>query len=120
LLPREDLIWRSVAASNLGFAYGIIGAGDLTKAQQAFSEAKKICEAAGNIYYSLFVGNCLGTAMLWRGRLDEAEDILRKSLKLAKDNGILQTGIVGSLHSTLGTVLCERSKFDEGIPLINT
>ena len=54
LLPQRDLIWRSVAASNLGFAYGIMGAGDLVKAQQAFSEAKKICEAAGNIYYQHF------------------------------------------------------------------
>ena len=118
LLPREDLIWRSVAASNLGFAYSIIGAGELAKAEQAFSEAKKICEAAGNIYYNLFAGNCLGTAMLWRGRLDEAEHILRQSLNLAKENSILRTGIVGSLHSTLGTVLCERSEFDQGIPLI--
>ena len=119
LLPQKDLIWRSVAASNLGFAYSIIGAGDLAKAQQAFSDAKKICEAAGNIYYNIFVGQCLATNMLWQGRLYEAEDILRKYLILAKDNGIFQTGTVGSLHSTLGTVLCERSEFDEGIQLIN-
>jgi len=119
LLPQKDLIWRSVAASNLGFAYSIIGAGDLAKAQRAFAEAKKICEAAGNIYYNIFAGNCLGTAMLWRCRLNEAEDMCRQSLNLAKENGISQTGTVGSLYSTLGTVLCERSEFDEGIRLIN-
>jgi LuxR family maltose regulon positive regulatory protein len=119
LLPQRDLIWRSVASANLGFAYSIIGAGDLAKAQRAFSEAKKICEAAGNIYYDIFVGNCLGTAMLWRGRLDEAEDMCRKSMNLANKHGIAQTGTVGSLHSTLGTVLCERSEFDKGIRRIN-
>jgi LuxR family maltose regulon positive regulatory protein len=119
LLPQRDLIWRSVAASNLGFAYSIIGAGDLAKAQQAFSEAKKICDAAGNIYYNIFTGNCLAAAMLWRCRLDEAEDMCRKSLNLANENGIHQTGTVGSLYSTLGTALCERNEFDEGIRLIN-
>jgi LuxR family maltose regulon positive regulatory protein len=119
LLPQKDLIWRSVAASNLGFAYSIIGAGDLPKAQRAFAEAKKICETAGNIYYNIFAGNCLGTAMLWRGRLNEAEDILRQSLRLANENGISRTGTVGSLYSTLGTVLCERNELDEGIRLIN-
>jgi LuxR family maltose regulon positive regulatory protein len=110
LLPQEDLIWRSVAASNLGFAYSIIGAGDLAKAQQAFTEAKRICEAAGNIYYNIFAG---------RSRLNEAEDMCRQSLRLANENGIFQSGTVGTLYSTLGTVLCERNEFDEGIRLIN-
>jgi LuxR family maltose regulon positive regulatory protein len=119
LLPQEDLTWRSVAASNLGFAYSIIGAGDMAKAQRAFTDAKKICEAAGNIYYEIFAGNCLAAAMLWRGRLDEAEDVCRQSLNLANENGIFQTGAVGSLHSTLGTALCERSEFDQGIRLIS-
>ncbi|MBW2409170.1 MAG: hypothetical protein JRF72_05190 [Deltaproteobacteria bacterium] len=119
LLPHEDLIWRSVAASNLGFAYSIIGAGDLPKAQRAFAEAKKICEAAGNIYYNIFTGNCLAAAMLWRGRLNEAEDMCRRSLIIAEDNGILQSGTVGSLYSTMGTALCERNELDEGIQLIH-
>ena len=119
LLPKRDLIWRSVAASNLGFAYTIMGAGDLVKAQQAFSEAQKICEAAGNIYYNIFTGSSLGTIMLWRGRLNEAKDICRQSLRLANENGIFQTGTVGSLYSTLGSISCERNEFDEGIRLIN-
>ena len=57
--------------------------------------------------------------MLWRGRLNEAEDMCRQSLNLAKENGIFQTGMVGTLYSTLGTVLCERNEFDEGIRLIH-
>jgi hypothetical protein len=57
--------------------------------------------------------------MLWRGKLDEAEDLCRQSLNLANENGIFQTGAVGSLHSTLGKALCERSEFDKGIRLIN-
>jgi LuxR family maltose regulon positive regulatory protein len=119
LLPQSDLIWRSVAASNLGVAYTLLGAGDLVKAQRAFSEAKKICEAAGNIYYTIFAGSCLGSCMLHRGRLNEAENICRQSLSLANENRIFQTGTVGNLYSTLGAIMCERNEFDEGIRLIN-
>jgi LuxR family maltose regulon positive regulatory protein len=118
LLPQKDLIWRSVVASNLGFAYTIMGSGDLVKAQQAYSDAKKICEAAGNIYYNIFAGGSLGTVLLWRGRLDEAIDICRQSLNLANESGIFQTGTVGGLYSAMGTIFCERNEFDEGIRLI--
>ena len=53
LLPQRDLMWRSVAATTLGFGYGWVGVGDLVKAQQAFSEAMKISKAAGNIYHTI-------------------------------------------------------------------
>ena len=40
-------------------------------------------------------------------------------LSLAIENGIEQTGIVGSLYANLGMILCEWNDFDEGIRLIN-
>jgi LuxR family maltose regulon positive regulatory protein len=102
----------------LGFAYGWAGAGDLVKAQQAFSEAMKISQAAGNIYYQIYAGACLGAAMTFRCKFKEATDICRQSLNLAIENGIEQTGIVGSLYGTLGMILCELNDLDEGIRLI--
>ena len=117
-LPQRDLIWRSVAATTLGFGYGWAGAGDLVKAQQAFSEAMKISEEAGNIYYNIFAGSCLGGVMLMRGKFREAKDICQHSLSLAIKNGIVQTGIVGSLYGNLGMILCEWANLDEGIGLI--
>jgi LuxR family maltose regulon positive regulatory protein len=116
LLPKRDLNWRSVAATMLGFGYG---SDKLVEAQQAFSEAMKISKAAGNVYYHIFAGSCLGSVMLKRGKFKEAKDFSRQLLSLAIENGIEQTGIVGSLYGNLGTILCEWNDLDEGIRLIN-
>ncbi len=78
----------------------------------------KISQAAGNLYYHIFAGSCLGSVMLVRGKLTEAKDICRQSLNLAIENGMEQTGITGSLYANLGMILCERNELDEGIQLI--
>jgi LuxR family maltose regulon positive regulatory protein len=116
LLPQRDLNWRSVAATMLGFGYG---SSRLVEQQQAFSEAMKISRKAGNIYYHIFAGSCLGSVMMKRGKLKEAKDFSRQLLNLAIENGIEQTGIAGSLYGNLGTILCEWNDFDEGLRLIN-
>ena len=118
-LPKKDLMWRSVAATTLGFGYGWSGAGDLAKAHQAFSEAKNICRAAGNIYYYIFAGSCLGAVMLMQAQFKEAKNINQKLLNIAIENGIEQTSIVGSLYGNLGMIFCEWNDLDEGIRLIN-
>jgi LuxR family maltose regulon positive regulatory protein len=116
LLPERDLNWRSVAATMLGMGYG---SDKLVEAQQAFSEAMKISKAAGNIYYHIFAGSCLGSVMAKRGKFKEAKDFSRQLLRLAIENGIEQTGIVGSVYGNLGFILCEWNDIDEGIRLIN-
>ena len=115
LLPVRDLNWRSVAATMLGFGYG---SDKLVEAQQAFSEAMKISQAAGNIYYHIFAGSCLGSVMAKRGKFKEARDFSRQLLSLAIEHGIEQTGIAGSLYANLGMILCEWNDFDEGIRLL--
>ena len=115
-LPKKDLNWRSVAATMLGFGHG---SDKLVEAQQAFIEAMKISEAAGNVYYHVFAGSCLGSVMCRRGKFKEAKDFSRQLLSLAIENGIEQTGIVGSLYGNLGTIFCEWNDFDEGLRLIN-
>jgi LuxR family maltose regulon positive regulatory protein len=119
LLPQRDLMWRSVAATTLGMGYGWAGAGDCVKAQQAFSEAMKTSQASGNIYYHIFAGSCLGSVMLMRAKFKEATNICQQLLSLAINNGIEQTGIVGSLYGNLGLILCEYNDVDEGIRLLN-
>jgi LuxR family maltose regulon positive regulatory protein len=79
----------------------------------------EISKAAGNIYYHIFAGSCLGSTMAHRGKLKEARDFCRQMLDLAIENGIEQTGIGGSLYGNLGMFLCEWGDFDEGIRLIN-
>jgi LuxR family maltose regulon positive regulatory protein len=115
LLPEKDLNWRSVAATLLGMGYG---PGRLVEQQDAFSEAMEISKAAGNIYYHIFAGSCLASAMVHRGRLKEARNFIGQMLDLAIENGIEQTGIGGSLYGNLGLILCEWNDFEKGIPLI--
>jgi len=119
LLPQRDLMWRSVAAWTLGMGYGWAGAGDCVKAQQAFSAAMKTSQEAGNIYYYIFAGSCLGSVMLMRAKFKEASNICQQMLSLAIKNGIEQTGIAGSLYGNLGMILCECNDVDEGIRLLN-
>jgi LuxR family maltose regulon positive regulatory protein len=116
LLPTRDLNWRSVAATTLGMGYG---PDKLVESQQAYLEAMEISKAAGNIYYHIFAGSCLGAVMRGRGQLKEARDFCQKLLNLAIDNGIEQTGIVGSVYANLGIIFCEWNDLDEGIRLIN-
>jgi LuxR family maltose regulon positive regulatory protein len=116
LLPEKDLNWRSVAATLLGMGYGT---GRLVEQQDAFGKAMEISKAAGNIYYHIFAGSCLASAMVQSGRLKEARDFIRQMLDLAIENGIEQTGIGGSLFGNLGLILCEWNEFEEGIRLIH-
>ena len=118
LLPQRDLMWRSVAATTMGFGYGWAGGGDCKKAQHAFSEAMQISRNAGNVYYEVFSGSCLGSILMMRAKMNEAKDICEQSLHLAKKNGIEQTGICGSLYGTLGMILCEWNNLEEGTRLI--
>ena len=116
LLPQSDVNWRSVAATTLGMGYG---SDKLVEAQQAFSEAMQISKAAGNVYYHIFAGSCLASVVFKRGKLKEAEDISRKLLQLAVENGIEQTGIAGSLYGNLGMIFSEWNDIDKGIRLLH-
>jgi LuxR family maltose regulon positive regulatory protein len=119
LLPQKDLMWRSVAATTLGIGYGWSGAGDLVKAQQAYSEAMKISQAAGNIFYNIFAGIGLMAVMQLRCQFKKARDICQHLLRLADENGLSETELTGSLYANLGMILCEWNDLDEGIRLIN-
>jgi LuxR family maltose regulon positive regulatory protein len=55
---------------------------------------------------------------MMRGKLKQAKDICEQMLNLANENGILQTGVVGGLYSSLGMILCEWNELGEGVRLI--
>jgi len=117
-LHEKDLMWRAVAATTLGFVHGWSGDGDLMSARYAFNEAKKVSEAAGNIYFFIFAASCLAGIDGLQGRLDQAEQTYQSLLKFAEDNGMLQTSLVGSLYTALGGIILERDDLDEGIRLM--
>ena len=118
LLHERNLMWRSVAATMLGFAHGWSGNGDLPKAHDAFSEAKSISEAAGNIYMNLLATLSLYTIELMQCRLSKPIEKYNRLLKLAEENGMWQMGITGSISAALGNILCEINRYEEGIRYI--
>jgi len=117
-LREEDLMWRSVAATMLGFAHGWSGDGDLPKAHQAFSEAKAISEAAGNIYTNLLASHSLYVIETYQGRLKQSKDKFQELIQLSEESGLSRIGIAGSNYAMLGYILCEMNHIEEGIPYI--
>ncbi len=117
-LPEEDLMWRSVAATSLGFAHGWSGDGDLIKAHQAFLEAKNISEAAGNIYMNLLASHSLYAIEMMQGKLKENKEKFQNLIQLAEEWGMSRIGIAGSNYSILGYLYCEKGEFEEAIRYI--
>ena len=118
LLPEENLTWRGVVETMLGMAHGWAGDGDMVKAEKAFSSALSTIEKAGNTSFYIFAGLALAGIYTYLGRLQAAENLCRRLLKLAEDAGMSRTGNAASLHSVLGGILCERNDLEAGIPMI--
>jgi len=117
-LRKEDLMWRSVAATSLGFAHGWSGDGDLIKAHLAFSEAKDISETAGNIYMYLLASHSLYVIEMMQGQLKKNIEKFQNLIQLSEESGMSRIGIAGSNYGALGYLFCEINQFEEGIPLI--
>jgi LuxR family maltose regulon positive regulatory protein len=118
LLPEDNLTWRGVVATMLGMAHGWAGDGNMLKAEKAFSSAISIMEKAGNTSFYLFAGLSLAGIFTYLGRLFDGERLCRKLLALAEETGMSHTGNAASLHSMLGSILCERDDLEAGIPMI--
>jgi LuxR family maltose regulon positive regulatory protein len=118
LLPKEELIWRGVAAATLGMAQGWAGTGDMLKAGHAFSEARDISEAAGNVSFFLFANMGLAAIEVYRGRMKEALKTFRKLEKFVQEKGMTDTGNASSIKSSIGAILFEMNEVEEGRRLV--
>jgi len=117
-LNERDCMWRSVAATTLGFAHGWSGDGDMMSARFAFAEAIAVSELGGNTFFHLFARSCLAHVDAFQGRLKQAEAALRELLQFAEDNDLHLTGMTASIVSSLGLILCEKNEIDEGAVLV--
>jgi LuxR family maltose regulon positive regulatory protein len=117
-LNERDLMWRSVAATTLGFAHGWSGDGDMMSARFAFSEAIAISELGGNTFFNLFARSCLAHIDAHQGRLKQAQDSYHQLLKHAEDSDLCYTGLAASIKSSLGLILCEKNELGLGTGLV--
>jgi LuxR family maltose regulon positive regulatory protein len=114
-LAPEDLMWRGMAAITLAMAHGWAGDGRLSMSQTAFEEAAETSRKAGNDYMHIF--SRLGKASILglMGRPREAAAEFRKLLELAAEKGLAQTSLAGSIHASLGGILNEWDRVEEGL-----
>jgi len=104
-LPEQDMAWRSLAAFTLGDAYSYLG--DMAASYEARVEALRVCEAAGDHYYSVVAGLKLASTLKEQGKLQQTNELCQRQLQQAKIYGFSQAGSTGCLMALWGDVLAE-------------
>lgn len=104
-LPEEDLTFRNLASFALGDVYSFLG--DMTASYQSRSEAVFMCEAKGDHYYSLIANLKLATTLREQGKLRSVLELCQQQLQVAKDTGLIQTGVASCLSAMQGEIYAE-------------
>jgi LuxR family transcriptional regulator, maltose regulon positive regulatory protein len=106
LLPEDDMLARSTAASALAEGYRL--GGEVVAASRVLSESRRLHEQAGNINSILGDTIALGDLLVMQGRLHEAADTYGAVLEAA---GKRQSYAIRALIG-LGNIACERNELD--------
>jgi LuxR family maltose regulon positive regulatory protein len=117
LLPEGELDLRGDVALDLGHAYCSVG--DIGSASEAFARAADIGRAADDLRTALFAlryGASL--EMTVRGRLREAEDLLRQGQRLAESQPEGPPAVAGIIDVGMSELLYERGELDEARRLL--
>ena len=123
LLPAESLFLRSIVAGSLGLVY--MWSGDIVAAFQAFEEAARIGQKAGNLMVAAIALRRLAQLRVMQGRLSEAKAFCEQALGLTVDGRGRRLPIAGLVLIVLGELLREWNDLEaaarhliEGIELI--
>src|SRR5215217_7002 len=110
LLPKGEAPHRNYATVRLGDALRAVG--DLAAAGEAYAEAAEIGQSAGHIY-----GRLAGMVMHARvraeqGRLREADEAFRRTLRLLTEEGFELSPAAGVVHIGMADLRYERGDLD--------
>ena len=109
LLP-DDPRPRTFAAFTLAAAYTF--GGDFEAASAAFAETAELGLAAGHDYLTLEAMGYHAELQMARGRLREADCILRRALVVAAERGDVSLPATGEVHVAMGELLYEWDDLD--------
>jgi ATP/maltotriose-dependent transcriptional regulator MalT len=109
LLP-DDPRPRTFAAFSLAAAYSFTG--NFEAASVAFAETAELGLAAGHDYLTLEAMGYHAELQMARGRLREAEDILRRALGFAAERGEVSLPATGEVYVAMGELLYEWDDLD--------
>ncbi|MFQ5857463.1 MAG: LuxR C-terminal-related transcriptional regulator [Anaerolineae bacterium] len=113
LLPADDLMTRGWAAMVLGL--NLYQSGDIAAADQALSEAVKICRATGDSHVAVLALCNLGAVQMNKGQLIQAAHTFREALRLAEeyaDRAGRRLPVSAYAHTYLGALLCQWNDLD--------
>jgi len=113
-LPDVDLYSRnirSIATALLGEAS--LMNGELDEAKQACTEAKKIGQAAGDVYAVIIVDCALGRIFKEQGLLHQAAEILAETLQVATHPDGRKFATAGEAYVELSQVSYEWNNLDD-------
>jgi len=105
LLPEKDLELRTFAAFRLAEAHR--SADDLEAASVAFAETAELGRAAGHDYLVLSAMSHQAKLQMARGRLRNADHVLRRALLFAVERGDDSLPATGEVHVVIGELLYE-------------
>lgn len=103
-LPETDLHARARAADGLGLAYGL--SGDLAQAEQFYTRASTLAQAAGVVYLAINARCEVAQVQIAQGRLRAAAQSCRQALDLAGDTRIPPLGLAWAI---LGEIAYEQN-----------
>ncbi len=108
LLPESDLARRGYALNLMGCAH-YLQLGDVRAAEQAFQEALRLAQAAGDALSLLQIHVHLSTMRVIAGRLRAADEAARWLIERAPDPGWANIPVAAFGQTMLGRVLYERN-----------
>jgi LuxR family maltose regulon positive regulatory protein len=109
-LPVDNVMWRTVAAADLGIAYAL--SGNVQAASRTFAEAIALCRRAGNGYLELVATNGLAQVRMIQGQLRAAAALYRQAQDTAAQQGGGQLPYTGLLDLGLGKLLYESNDLE--------
>lgn len=113
LLSQDDAAWRSFVALNLAGAFRF--ASNWVEADEAYQEAAKLGESAGDYANALLALSSRGEVLQAEGRLRQAVLQYERVMEFAQAWRIQKTPVIGYALVGLGRVLCEWNDLDAAL-----
>jgi len=120
-LPDVDLVSRSIrsiATALLGEA--CLMTGELEEARQAYTEAKKIGQAAGDVPVVMIVNCTLGRVFVEQGLLHQAAEIYAETLQIASHPDGRKMATAGEVYAELSQVSYEWNNLEAALEQVHS
>ena len=111
LLPKDDVILRSMATQSRGYVLRVRG--DVRKAETTLLEAVRLTQQCGNKISELFALTDLGEVLKAQARLSEAERVFEQAIARAREGRKEATASACAAFVGLADVEQERNQLDK-------